>query len=415
MDGMETAVMDAPVATETPAAEPSTGQTETPPATQQQPDERVDGRQKPDALRKTLKWLRENGGEHSAQAQVIERILGEGKSYKNAFPTVREARDIRTGVETLTGEPYNPKTTPAKLAEVQQYVSNMRDVDAKLEAGDPSVVSQILETGSKGIAKILPTLIDELAKTNGDEVAAAIQPHARTFMQNQGLFDAIDAMVNAFNGNKPDEAKSILSRVVNWARGLGQAKSDASPDPQQTAFQAERDKFYQEKFQSDVAGVFNPILEHAQTTILAKLEPDAKRLGWSEEYTDLKLKDIWKVIEGRRNRDPLFKSGIGQHINEKGRKVGTGAKDFLNSFTEKYFDEAYRLVMGPHLKSATPPKPGVKQNPVAPPAGATIAIDYAVTKRKYGDSGAQDAILAGKAFDKAGKPIKKVGKVWQYA
>ena len=79
----------APVESATPEPGADLEASEGQPQKTEQPD-KVDRRQNPDALRKTLKWLRENGGEHSAQAQAIERILGETKSYKTVYPTVRE-------------------------------------------------------------------------------------------------------------------------------------------------------------------------------------------------------------------------------------------------------------------------------------------------------------------------------------
>ena len=165
-----------------------------------------------DSLRKTLKWLEDNGNEHSSQANEIRKVLAERQSYKSVYGTVREARDAKQILDTVGGA--------QKIAELQAVGARMAEVDAMLNAGDPRVLEAILETpeATKGIAKIFPNLLDKLATSNPQEVSEALSPYILGFMDNQGLFGAIDSMVGAFNAGKPDDAKKILASIVAWSQ-----------------------------------------------------------------------------------------------------------------------------------------------------------------------------------------------------
>lgn len=420
----ETAVIETPVES-TPAAEPVETTTSTPesgpeataqPAEKPQTEqEKLDRRNNPDALRKTLKWLRENGGEHSAQAQTIERILSESKNYKTVFPTVREARDIKQAIDSVGGV--------QKIAELQQTASRMADIDSRLEAGDPSVLDDIFETGGKGIAKLLPGVIERLAKESPQEVQAAIKPHVFTFLSSEGMDGAIDAMVRAFNADKPEDAKNVLASIVNWWKAQNQAQPEQT-NPEQDAFQKERDKFYREKYEGEVTRAFDTVASHAQKLLTEKLKPTVARLGLSAESAQLLLEDTWGQVQKLRNADPLFKASVTDRFNDKKRTVSQDAAQFVQGYTDKYAEDAvkkavqlrYGDVLGKIAPKAVPPAQAPKVDPTAPPTGAVISVDQTVTAQKLGSkSKAIDAILRGEGFDSAGKPVKKVGRAWKHA
>jgi len=413
MEGIETAVIDAPVET-TAVTEPAEASGETieesqgTPAGQENPDQpdKQDRRQNPDALRKTLKWLRENGGEHSAQAQAIERILGESKSYKTVYPTVREAREARQAIDAVGGV--------QKIAELQQSITRYQDIDARLEAGDASVIDDILETGGKGLTKILPTLIEKLGEADAAGIQAVMRPHAVKFMESQGLVNAIDSMVASFNEGKPDEAKAWLARIVQWYKGLG-----PKANPEQEAWQKERDQMHQERYQEKVSATFNQIISHAETVLDKQLSADIKRLGLSPEQAQLLKEDAWKKLEKLRNADSVFDKNKDTKFNDKTRQVAADAATFVNRYTDRFAEEAcawaVRMRYG-HLKGtvAAPGAATVKPNPTVAP-GTPVALDHSATLAKLGKRGSEDAILRGEGYTKDGKKIIKQNGKWKYA
>ena len=375
---------------------------------QSTPDQKLDRRTNPDALRKALKFLRENGGEHSQRAQDLERMLGETKSYKTAFQTVREAREARQALDALGGR--------EKLAEIQQYTARMQEVDAMLEAGDKRVLPIILETGTTGLVKLLPDILTELQKADGNSVAAALKPHAFSYLQSQQVPSLIDGMVMAFNANKPEEAKEYLARLVDWyKKESGGTQQQA--DPARQALETEREQFHQQRFEAEVKSAFEPMISHAEGAIDKELAPYQKQYGFSGDLLDVIRNDVWKRIERERNADPLFQSMIGTKVNERTRKVDPSTSEFLKQQTTQRVKDATRkeieLRYGFMKKPAATPE--VKKDVVAAPAIAGLTPDYEVMRSKWGRSATQDAILQGKALNAQGKPIVKVGKVWKLA
>jgi hypothetical protein len=425
MEGLESAaVLEAPATQETPAVEApaveqETGDTAervagTPEKTPEQTEkDKLDRRNNPDALRKTLKWLRENGGEHSEQAKAIENALGETKSYKATFPTVREAREAKATLDAVGGA--------AKIAELQQHVTRSREIDELIEAGDPRAIDAVLEIGSKGLAKLLPSLIEKLSTTESAAVQAALQPHVFTYLDEQGMPEAIDAMVAAFNSGKPDDAKAVLSKIVNWWKQSSAGHAEAPQKaPEQAAWEKEREDFKQTQFKTEVGNAFNACITHAELAIDKELAPELKKYGIPAETAQLIRNDVWNRITRERNADELFKAGLAERVNERSRKIDATTADFLKAQTEARVKEAVakeiKLRYGFIKRPGTENAPAVKPNPTAAPAGAVIEIDHNMTIKQTGSrSAAQDAILQGRAWNSAGKEIRRTGRVWKLA
>ena len=420
MDGDgATAVLDAPVsapestATETPVSENNKIAPKESSQSTAQPTDRTDRRLNPDALRKFLKAQREADPANVEHVQSIERALGELKSWKTVAPTVREARELKQAIDSVGGR--------EKLAELQTYATSMREVDDMLEAGDPRVVDKILETGAKGIAKVLPALLEKLAQTDPQGISAAIRPQVTGFLDSEGLPDAIDAMVAAFNAGKPDDAKAVLAKIVSWAKGMfGDAKPGSDKPPAQAEWEREREQVYQQRFAGDVKSAFDASMSHAEQAIDRELGVQAKEYGLTPEVLGVIRADVWKRIEKERNADPLFKSTIAAKVNERTRKIDPSTADYLKSQVDQRVKDAVRQELRLRygfIKSKTAAAdPNKKADVTSAPAGTVISIDYGKTIAKYGSrQSAEDAIMNGKAVNSAGKPIIKQGKVWKLA
>jgi hypothetical protein len=414
------AVLDAPVDStpEVVAAEETGNESTASPAPGTGPESQDDGqgkadrRRNPDALRKTLKWLRENGGEHSERAQEIERYLGENKSYKSVYPTVKEAREAKLAVDSVGGV--------AKIAELQHSAAHMAEVDSLLEAGDPKILDDIFKQAPQGMAKLAPAILDRLAQSNPQAYAKAVTPHALGFMDSQGLTEAIDSMVSLFNEGKAQDARGILNKIVNWYNNLSKA-NQATPavDPEREAFEKERETFAQQKFSGEVTTLFNQVVSHAEQTLDKHLAADKKRLGLSTEAYQLLREDAWKYLQSARNEDGVFKSSLGNKINTKSRTIAGDALGFLNAQTDDKAqdacEKAVRLRYG-HLKATSTTAIPVKKSPTSAPTGSLAVLDQAMTAKKLDSRDkAMDAILSGQGYSKDGKKLKKVQGKWQFA
>lgn len=377
-----------------------------------QPDKN-DARRNPDPIRKHLKSLR-NNPETAKIADEYARWGNEVKGYKTFFPKVGDARAASELIKSAGGS--------QAITEALASAASMRDIDEALASGDASIVPQLLEAGPEGIVKILPALMQELQKTHGRELQGMIQPLALDFMDQAGLPSTIDQMVGIFNDQqmKPEEKLSsvrrLLAEMVRWYKGLG-SKTDKPPEQQR--WEQERTQWAQERYETSIGDVFNRqggVIDYAQRKIMEKLTPDAKKIGISgdADYVDLLLKDIWKVIENKRNNDPDFKALRESKFNERSKKVSPDATQWMNGFTDKHFSAAYQQVMGHRLKHVQNGQPPKKDNPTEAPAGVTVTFDQNMTIKKLGSTDAmRDALLSGRGYDKEGKEIFKSGKVWK--
>jgi hypothetical protein len=431
MDGDgATAVLESPVAAQTEVAQTTPEATSqpaktTPESTQSTPD-KTDKRQQPDAMRKYLKGLRDSGGEHTERVQELERALGENKSFKSVIPTVREARELKTVFDAIAPEAKTTQERIAKLAEMTRVTSHVREVDGYIAAGDERALPMVLETPEDraGVAKLLPGLIRELSTSHSAEVKAAIQPHAISYMRDEGLPGQLKLIVEAFKAGKTDDAATYIDQIVGWYNEKSQGKQDTVKPAEQQAWEKERDTFQQKAFEAEINKASESMNTYAWGKICAAVDPQLKQQGipLDSDYANLIRQDVWKAIEKKRNSDPLFQAASADHVNVKAKKVSPSWAQYLNSQTDAHLRDAVRQELskpGRFLAKAKPQNgngPEVKANPTAPPASASIEIDHEMTARKAGGrAAAQDMIMQNKAFNSAGKPIKKVGRVWQLA
>ena len=160
------AVAEAPVV-DTSSAESSAESTEsTATGGKEQQTEKLDGRNQPDALKKRISELRRQADSIAdpaqkaallADAKALNDTVGKGRAYEQVWPTVREAREAKTLVESFGGKDG--------LAQVQQTLSRVQEIDAALESGDPRAVEALWKDAPEGMVKLAPMIFSKSVDT----------------------------------------------------------------------------------------------------------------------------------------------------------------------------------------------------------------------------------------------------------
>ena len=87
-------------------------------------------------IRAALKAFREASPEHAQAAKLLNDGYSRAEAYKEVFPDVATARNVRAALDTIGGI--------EGLSELQSTIASVEETDSMLYAGDPNVLDQII-------------------------------------------------------------------------------------------------------------------------------------------------------------------------------------------------------------------------------------------------------------------------------
>lgn len=323
-------------------------------------EEKPDGRKNPDAIRKHLAALKADPNTKEF-GQELTNKLGKVRGYEEVFPTVKEAREVRTLLESVGGR-------EAVTAAIESHAT-MQRVDQQIDAGDPAVVEEMFKQSPEGMAKLVGPILDQLSKANPAAYKAALVPHAVAMLEGDGLTGALNAMVDAFNKDDKPGMQDMLGRLIQYYKGLMQGAKPKGIDPDRAAFEKEKTDFQTQKQQEAIKSTFNANLEYSAGKIDAGIAADIKRLNLSEKQVEKLRQNVWKELETRRNKDSVFTSTLNSKFDAKTSKAD--AVTWLNGFTDRNVADAINEVVTSYYgdRKAAP----ARVDPTAPKKGAPAA------------------------------------------
>jgi hypothetical protein len=404
------AVAEAPaVDVSTPISE---GGESTPSTEPQQPQDKIDGRQQPDALKKRIAEFRRAAEAEPdatkraallADARALNDTVGKGTAYEGVFPTVREAREVKSLVDSFGGRDG--------LVKVQETLSNIEAIDHALEVGDPFVVQKMWKEAPDGMVKLAPMIFSELEKANPEAYKKEVAPHAIKFLDSSGFPEAFDTMVGHYQAGRKAEGDALAARMAQFVASQRNTKTTPQVDPRVQELESKLTETQKAEQQRAVDSAYNGVIQHAGPVIDKFLKPIVQKLGLTkEQYEDLR-EDTWKHLQDTRNADPTYKT-----VATAKQKQGMDAvAAYIKQETENRAEASARAMAqrryGHQLKNGAVKAPNVTAPPTA--SGVTRGKEPAPSEIDYSAKGIQaakkagfkdlaDMILAGKAPLKAG-------------
>lgn len=380
---------------------------------EQKPEEKVDGRKTPDSIRKRIAELKRSAESIAdpaakaallADAKALTDGMGKLGGYEQVFPTVREAREFKALLDTVGGR--------EGFTQIQETIANVERIDSMLEAGDPRVLEHLWKEAGAGIQKLVPAIVDRLAKENPEAYQRLIVPQAMRFFDQSGFPQAFDRMVGLVSAGKTQEAMQEAERMIAWytgQRSTPQQAQEKQTDPEREKFERERKEWEEKRHTEEVNRTYSGIIEHAGPVIDTHLKPLVASLKLSAEQYNLLREDVWSEIQKTRNADATYKTVSQAKVKQGMDKFAEYAKGETQSRAKAAAEKMAKLRYGHLLKAGAPkPKP---TDPVVPGVmtgkqPAPSEIDYSpkgiAAARKAGFRDVGEMILAGQAPLKSG-------------
>lgn len=343
-------------------------------------DDKQDGRKNPDAIRKHLAALKADPTTKEF-GQELTNKLGKVRGYEEVFPTVKEARETRTLIESVGGR-------EAVTAAIESHAT-MQRVDQQIAAGDPAVVEDMFKQSPEGMAKLAGPILDQLAKANPAAYKAALVPHAIAMMQADGFSPAfLNSLVDSFNKDDKAGLQEKIGSLIEYYKGLMQGAKPKGIDPDRVKLDDDKKAWETQKQQEAIKSTFNTNLDYSASKIDAGIAADVKRLNLSEKQVEKLRQNVWKELETRRNKDSVFTTTLNSKFDGKTPKAD--AVTWLNGFTDRNVADAINEVVTsyygdrkavPARVDPTAPKKaaGAGKGAAAAPAAGAIKVPKALT------------------------------------
>ena len=223
-------------------------------------------------IRASLKAFRDASPEHAQAAKLLNDGYSRYEAYKQVFPTVDDARNFKTQLDTLGGI--------EGIANMQSTLASVEETDALLESGDPRVLDAIFEDSPEGAKKLAPHFLNKLAKIDSQTYERTLQPHLVRSLMESNFPQVLGYLASKLGDNA--DAKAVVANMQQWFEGqksLAERTNADTLSPERDQLNKDREAIQSERrkdFETQVGGA---VSTHINSELGGKLRPYAAALN----------------------------------------------------------------------------------------------------------------------------------------
>jgi hypothetical protein len=334
-------------------------------------EEKIDGRRGSKEYRDALKaWEATPEGAKFA------------KTAKSDHFRVQEITAIEPGGVTAMREKYALLESvggPEAITSMQERIAETDAVDAALAAGDPKALEALGPDFDPGLAKLTPTILDRVMKSDPAAYAAALLPHLMSGLAGSPMVSDLNRMVDILQAPHLDEKAKLqhltqaLGRIGQWfdanEKKAGELKT-LPADKQAGEFEQQRTKFEQEQQAAHWENkILPPVASYEKATLEELYKPYANRLKL-DAAAKADLFDTFKAkMKAAGQADAAYMKQMAIYRKQKNPDPGVVAnfvKSAIKRHAKAVVDGAVTARYGRFLGA----KPGAQQQKGKPVAGA---------------------------------------------
>jgi len=326
---------DLSTAAETQELDQAESQTENQESTQQTEADKVDGRRFNPEWSKALKELRELYPDKADMLTKMRDNYARYQALQEVAPKgLEDVRAWKSTLDALGGS--------EAAADLMQRVADVEQVDAKIEAGDYSVIAELPESMQKGFYQMLPDALAELSTKDPQAFDAAVAPHFRAALIGTG----IEAMLKEqWSATEDPAAKGAINALWNWYQKAVQGGA-AIPPGQKTAspevqrLQAELNSRREADDQSFIGGISEKTNQYVTESFAKNAEVYLKQLNLTDaQKSDLAESFNVKLVD-KLAADTAFQKQLAAYKSLKNRNPET-----VNSYIRSKIDESAKAII----------------------------------------------------------------------
>lgn len=274
-------------------------------------EEQADG---PKDVTEALKALR---AQNPKVAEALRKAHFGHQQYAKSFPTPAEAQQAKESLESIGGF--------EGITALQSKAASVDLIDEGIASGNKELIDDIFSDAnlSKGFAeKLIPYSLDKLQESNPKAYESVMRPHVVASLEEAGLGAVFQYVIQALEGNKPEDAKNIVLRAKQWLDGEKQQAQRAKPaadDPERMKLENDRKEFEKQRDQQFKDDVNRDVLSHRDTEIEKALAPYLKIRKLAGETKDDFVTGVRNEVKAILFKDASYNNQIKAHFSNPKR------------------------------------------------------------------------------------------------
>ena len=299
-------------------------------------EDKVDGRRFNPEWSKALKELRELYPDRADMLTKLRDTYGRYGALTELAPKgLEDVRSWKTTIDAVGG--------PEKAAELMQRTAEYEQIDAKIEAGDYSVVAELPESLQKGFYQMLPDALTDLHQRDPQAFESAVAPHFQAALLGTGMGEHLKKMYSAAGDNEP--LKELIKQQYDWfqqqTNGAGKMQTGTkSADPAVARLQAELDTRRKADDESFVSGVAAETNKHVSAAFDKESAVYLKQLNLTDaQKSDLMDSFNVKLVD-KLGSDQAFQKQLAAYKSLKNRSPET-----VTSYIRSKVDESAKSII----------------------------------------------------------------------
>ena len=354
-------------------------------------------------IRAALKAFREASPEHAQAAKLLNDGYSRAEAYKEVFPDVATARNVRAALDTIGGI--------EGLSELQSTIASVEETDSLLDAGDPKVLDQIIEDSPEGFKKIAPHVLSRLQKLDADTFQKTLQPHLVRSLIDANFPATLQYLERAVGDNA--DAKAVVQNIMQWFEGqksVAERLNNDTLNPEREKLNTERQQLVKER-QDELKGrIAQDTDSHIRQELGTKLRPFSESLKTLPEAVraDVARACITHLAQALR-ADKAFQTQLQTMLNSKKpdrERIVRFTNEKVSSLGDKIIEtvvKSYGLKTGKPAARTTTTTKAVTESPAANSAMVKLARQPNINDIDWETPGAQQGFIAGRALMKSGQ------------
>lgn len=298
--------------------------------------DKVDGRRFNPEWSKALKELRELYPDRADMLTKLRDTYGRYGALTEIAPKgLDDVRAWKSTIDAVGG--------PEAAAELMQRNAEYEQIDAKIEAGDYSVVAELPENLQKGFYQMLPDALTDLQTRDPQAFQAAVAPHFQSALAGTGMGEHLQKMYAAAGDNEP--LKELIKQQYEWfkqqTQGAGKMPNgQKAVSPEVQRLQAELETRRRADDESFVGGITNATNEYVGKAFDKEAAVYLKQLNLTDaQKSDLAESFNAKLVD-KLGSDAAFQKQLAAYKSLKNRNPET-----INNYIRGKIDEHAKSIL----------------------------------------------------------------------
>lgn len=232
----------------------------------------------------------------------------ERNAYKEKFPEgIKQVNELTAFLDEHGGR----EGLTTALGELTGKAAELDGITQKMANGDPSLITDLMDSSPEGFAKLAPIVADQWQKADPEGWSAAMSGVMAATIQSNGIPMFLERMGLMLEVGKTDQIPAMVAQLKEWAQSFQQkAIAPRQQQTQPSKLDAREQSLNQREQQAFNGEMERNVESFRVPTITKELESFAKRRPNEPDLMRLAIRDVKEQVNERLFSDKKYQDSL---------------------------------------------------------------------------------------------------------